>query len=163
MTMCLLIVSLNVLHKLILYISFWWSTAGMLKIERKKSKNSIFPFILDFGRHVDVPNTKYQSFLQFQLLFSFKKIPTSSLNTDLNGQTAVYARFWTGTVTHRTKALYQNQSPRINWWSYHPTNFDRIIFFSSHERTKAYCRDTIWIWIKHAMIAKSAQMSKLHN
>jgi hypothetical protein len=25
--------------------------------------------------------------------------------------------------------LYQNQSPRINWWSYHPTDFDRIIFF----------------------------------
>ena len=86
----------------------------MFKIERKKAKNPIFPFILDFGRHVDIPNTKYQSLLQFQLLFSFKEIPTSSLNKASNGQTAVYARFCTETVTHRTKVLYQNQSPRVN-------------------------------------------------
>lgn len=58
-----------------------------------------------------------------------------------------------------SKSISSNQLMILSSDRLWPYNF----FFSSHERTKAYCWDTKWIWIKHAMIAKSAQMSKLHN
>ena len=46
---------------------------------------------------------------------------------------------------------------KINWWSYHSTDFDRIIFFSPTMQVRkriSETQNTIRIWVIRAMIAK---------